>query len=85
MTSPSHENLEELVGELSRHVEKLRGSWEAAAAQRMRRLARQLAKATDADIRESATALESMLMSEEAETSSLCEQVEALIAICKRE
>lgn len=84
MSEPSPEHLDQIVDELLRHADKLSKRWETSAAQRLRRLARQLSKATDAEVRESAIALESILLSEEAEASALAEKVEALIQYCKR-
>ncbi|MHC4427907.1 MAG: hypothetical protein ACYS0D_04795 [Planctomycetota bacterium] len=84
MSEPCPEHLNKMVDELVRHTDKLRKRWETSAAQRLRRLARELSKATDAEVRESAIALESMLLSEEAEASALAEKVEALIQSCKR-
>jgi hypothetical protein len=84
MSEPSPEHLDKMVDELIRHTDKLRKRWETSASQRLRRLAREFAKATDAEVRDSAVALESMLLSEEAEASALAEKVEALIQSCKR-
>ena len=84
MSEPFPEHLDKIIDELERGVDKLGERWQAAAAQRLRRLARELAEATDAEVRDSAIALESMLLGEEAETSALCEKVEALIRSCRR-
>ena len=80
--------IENLLDQLQLQTKRVRDTWEAGEAARLRILAGELASLADgsghATISESAGELEAMLIAEEAEASAMCERIEALIHRCKQ-
>ena len=80
--------IENLLDQLLAQTRRLRDTWEAGEASRLRLLAGQLASLAqgqgNATIGDAAAELEALLLAEEAEASAMCERVEALIGQCRK-
>ena len=79
--------MENLLDQLQVQTRRVRDTWQAGEAARLRILAGQLAALADDSghdvISHSAAELEAVLLAEEAEASALCEKIEALIQQCR--
>jgi hypothetical protein len=80
--------MENLLDQLQVQTKRVRDTWQAGEAARLRILAGQLAALAEGSghsvISSSATELEAVLLAEEAEASALCERIEALIQQCRQ-
>jgi hypothetical protein len=77
--------LEELLGKLRENSRRFRDEWQAGETTRVEAIAGQVSEAARREANPViATELEAMLLQEEAETSAMCEKVEALIQLCRR-
>ena len=80
--------MENLLEQLQVQTGRVRDTWQAGEAARLRVLAGQLAALAEgaghSAISQSAAELESVLLAEEAEASAMCEKIEALIEQCKQ-
>jgi hypothetical protein len=80
--------MENLLDRLQEQTKRVRDTWHAGEAARLRILAGQLASMAQgsgcAAISESASEIEAVLLAEEAEASAMCEKIEALILQCKQ-
>jgi hypothetical protein len=80
--------MENLLDQLQVQTRRVRDTWQAGEAARLRVLAGQLAALADGSghdvISTSAAELEAVLLAEEAEATALCEKIEALIQQCRR-
>ena len=80
--------MENLLDQLQLQTRRVRDTWQAGEAARLRILAGQLAAMAEGNghdvISDSAAELEAVLLAEEAEASALCEKIEALIQQCRQ-
>ncbi|MHC4099470.1 MAG: hypothetical protein ACYTFF_20885 [Planctomycetota bacterium] len=80
--------MENLLDQLQVQTRRVRDTWQAGEATRLRILAGQLASLAEGAghsvISRSAGELEAVLLAEEAEASAMCEKIEALIQQCKQ-
>jgi hypothetical protein len=80
--------MENLLDQLQAQTRRVRETWQAGEAARLRVLAGQLASLAEgaghSAISRSAAELEAVLLAEEAEASAMCEKIEALIEQCKQ-
>ena len=80
--------MENLLDQLQVQTRRVRETWQAGEAARLRVLAGQLTALAEgagrSAIIRSAAELEAVLLAEEAEASAMCEKIEALIEQCKR-
>jgi len=80
--------MENLLEQLQVQTGRVRDTWQAGEASRLRVLAGQLASLAEgaghSAIIQSAAELEAVLIAEEAEASAMCEKIEALIEQCKQ-
>jgi hypothetical protein len=79
--------IERLIEELGRHGAHLRGAWKGGEAGRLAELLGRVREPGRHDeskaIRTIGAELDAMLLAQEAETSAVCEKIEALIRICR--
>jgi hypothetical protein len=80
--------MENLLDQLQLQTRRVRDTWQAGEAARLRVLAGQLAALAEGSghgvIGRTAAELEAVLLAEEAEASALCERIEALIQQCRQ-
>jgi hypothetical protein len=80
--------MENLLEQLQVQTTRVRDTWQAGEAARLRVLAGQLASLAEGAghsvISRTAAELEAVLLAEEAEASAMCEKIEALIQQCKQ-
>jgi hypothetical protein len=79
------QRLEALLGKLREQSHRFRDGWQAGEASRVDAIAGQVGEVARGGANPViAKELEAMLLQEEAETSAMCEKVEALIQLCRR-